>query len=320
MKKTAVILMNLGGPDSLDAVRPFLFNLFYDPAIIRYPNPFRFMIASAISLFRFGYSKKIYEKLGGKSPILDETIRQKNALDASLNDETIRSFIYMRYWHPMVEEVVLEVKEYNPDQIILLPLYPQFSTTTTQSSIDEIMPYLKDYEVKFVEEYHNFDLFIDAHVDQLRMVFNPAMDFSKVILFFSAHSIPEKFVIDGDPYQLQTEESVRLIMNKLFAHLNKTDADLKYEITYQSKVGRMKWLTPATEDKITEYAKLGYEIYLVPISFVSEHSETLVELDMDYKEVAYENGAKNYVRLPTLSVHPLYIEALKQLVQGKISE
>ena len=219
MKKIAVILMNLGGPSSLEDVRPFLFNLFYDKAIIRLPNPFRWFIAQMISRSRAEYSKKIYSKMGGKSPILEETISQKQKLDESLktkfNNLDFRSFVYMRYWHPMAEEVSKHVKEYHPDEIILLPLYPHFSTTTTGSSIEEIEKYLKGFNIKKVGCYYDLDSFIDAHVINIKKEFDQVEDFSNVILFFSAHSIPEKFVKAGDPYQFQTESSVKEIIKKL---------------------------------------------------------------------------------------------------------
>jgi ferrochelatase len=298
--------MNLGGPDSLESVKPFLFNLFYDKAIIRLPNPLRWIVAKAISSFRAEYSRGIYAKMGGKSPILGETLKQKEALDKMLG-ENIKTFIYMRYWHPMAAEVADAIKEYAPDEVILLPLYPHFSTTTTESSIEEIAKYLKSYNIKRICCYYDFEPFIDAHVQNIKKEFDKIQDFSNSILLFSAHSIPEKFVKDGDPYQFQTEASVCAIMNKLAI-------DMEYKITYQSKVGRMKWLSPSTDQEIISAAKAGKQIYIVPISFVSEHSETLVELDIDYKKLAEEHGAIKYFRFPTLSNSEKYIEALAKIL------
>jgi ferrochelatase len=318
MRKTAVILMNLGGPDSLESVRPFLFNLFYDKAIIRFSNPLRWIIAKAISSFRFKYSQNIYAQMGGKSPILEETIRQKEALDKLLeqssSENEFQTFLYMRYWHPMAPEVAAQVREYNPDEIILLPLYPHFSTTTTLSSIEEIEKYLSDFKIKKICCYYDFERFIDSHIENIRKEFDKIQDFSKVILLFSAHSIPEKFVNDGDPYQLQTESSVKEIMKKL--NIN----GLEYKITYQSKVGRMKWLSPSTDQEIIAASKDKKEIYIVPISFVSEHSETLVELDIDYKKLAEENGAAKYFRFSTLSASKQYINSLFQMIQKVVAE
>ncbi len=312
MKKIAVILMNLGGPDSLQSVQPFLFNLFYDKAIIRLPNPLRWFIARIISSFRARYSRDIYAKIGGKSPILEETLSQKNALDKLLG-HNIQTFIYMRYWHPMAPEVASAIKEYSPDEVLLLPLYPHFSTTTTKSSINEIEKYLDGFKIKKICCYYDFAPFIDAHIDNIQKEFNKIQDFSNAILLFSAHSIPEKFVQDGDPYQFQTEISVEKIIQKL-------NVNIEYKITYQSKVGRMKWLTPNTDQEIINAAKAGKDIYIVPISFVSEHSETLVELDIDYKKLAEENGASKYFRFPTLSNSKKYIEALYEIISKNIAE
>ena len=316
MKKIAIILMNLGGPDSLSSVKPFLFNLFYDKEIIRYPNPFRWIIAKIISGSRYKYSMKIYEKMGGKSPILDETIAQKNALDKLISEKKEvfewKSFVYMRYWHPMSEEVSKEVRKYNPDEVILLPLYPHYSTSTTKSSINEIKKNIEGFIVKSVCCYHDFDLFIDAHIENIKQELYKIKDFSKSILLFSAHSVPKKFIEDGDPYEDQIKSSVRLIIEKLAI------SELESKITYQSKVGPMEWLSPNTEDEIKKASNQNKDIYIIPISFVSEHSETLVELDIDYKELAIKEGCAKYHRFNTLSLSEKYIECLYELLKKSI--
>jgi ferrochelatase len=314
--KKAVILFNLGGPDKLENVEPFLFNLFYDPAILNLPTFLRYPLAKLISNRRAPTAKKIYEELGGASPILKLTMDQSSSLENKLNDEDqnneYKCFIVMRCWHPRAENVIHEVKDFNPDEVILLPLYPQYSAATSGSSIKEWNDVCKknDYSVKtsIICCYPTETNFIDAHIDE---IFKKIKDLSNYKLIFSAHGLPEKNIKKGDPYQWQVEQSVNEIVNKM------NIKNLDWILSYQSRVGPLKWIGPSTEDVIVENSKIGKKIALVPIAFVSEHSETLVELDIEYKELADKNGCVEYVRIPALGVNVNFISSLSNLVINK---
>ena len=314
--KKAVILFNLGGPDKLENVEPFLFNLFYDPAILNLPKFLRYPLAKLISNRRAPTAKKIYEELGGASPILKLTIDQSNSLENKLNDEDqnneYKCFIVMRCWHPRAENVIHEVKNFNPDEVILLPLYPQYSAATSGSSIKEWHDVCKknDYSVKTsaICCYPTEANFIDAHIDE---IYKKIKDLNNYKLIFSAHGLPEKNIKKGDPYQWQVEQSVNEIVNKMNIE------NLDWILSYQSRVGPLKWIGPSTEDVIVENSKMRKKIALVPIAFVSEHSETLVELDIEYKELADKNGCVEYVRIPALGVNINFISSLSNLVINK---
>lgn len=314
--KRAVILFNLGGPNNLEAVEPFLFNLFYDKNIISLPNPLRFFIAKLISRKRAPIAKEIYEKIGGKSPILEETVKQAEELEKELNgrgEDCYKIFISMRYWHPFSYETILKVKEFTPDDIILLPLYPQYSTTTSKSSIEDWLKAAKKEQLslitKIVENYHNEDEFIKAHINQIKPYYEEARKKTdKLRILFSAHGLPEKVIKAGDPYQKQVEETAQEVVNGLKI------ADLDWVVCYQSRVGPLKWIGPSTEDEIKRAGMDRYSIIIVPIAFVSEHSETLVELDMEYAELAKENGVDVYIRVPALGCNANFIKSLANCV------
>jgi len=314
--KKAVILFNLGGPDKLENVEPFLFNLFNDPAILNLPTIFRYPLAKLISNRRAPTAKKIYQELGGSSPILKLTEEQSRALELKLNDDDKQSeykcFIVMRCWHPRAEEVLKNVKIFNPDEIILMPLYPQYSAATSGSSIKEWKDICKKNNINIKTSticcYPTDDNFVLAHKEEIIKKINNLKNFK---LIFSAHGLPEKNIKKGDPYQWQVEQSV----NKIVKLLNIKDLD--WILSYQSRVGPLKWIGPSTEDIIIENSKLGKHIVLVPIAFVSEHSETLVELDIEYKEIADKNGCKNYTRVPALGTNENYITAMTNLIIKK---
>jgi ferrochelatase len=311
-RKTAIVLFNLGGPDSLEAVQPFLFNLFNDPAIIGLPNPFRQMLAGFISRKRAPKAQAIYEEMGGKSPIVENTESQVQALEASLSGHgKVKVFFTMRYWHPMADDVVKRVKEYAPDHVILLPLYPQFSTTTTGSSFEDWQRAAKavklDAPTTSVCCYPTQGDFVKAHAALIRTYYDEAKQFGEPRILFSAHGLPEKIVKRGDPYQAQIEAGTQVIMDALGIQ----GAD--YVNCYQSRVGPLKWIGPATTD---ELIRAGFEkkpVVLVPIAFVSEHSETLVELDIEYAELAHTHGIDHYYRVPTLSTHAHFIAGLSDI-------
>ena len=314
--KKAVILFNLGGPDKLDNVEPFLFNLFNDPAILNLPSLLRYPLAKIIANRRASTAKKIYQELGGSSPILKLTQEQSSALEIKLNkDDSIskyKCFIVMRCWHPRAENVLKEVINYGPDEVILMPLYPQYSAATSGSSINEWKDICKKNNFKVKTStvccYPTDNNFVEAHKNEITKKIKNLDNFK---LIFSAHGLPEKNIKKGDPYQWQVEQSVNKIVKTLDIQ------NLDWILSYQSRVGPLKWIGPSTEDIIVENSKLGKKIVLVPIAFVSEHSETLVELDIEYKELADKNGCKDYLRVPALGTNKNYIKAMSNLIINK---
>ena len=314
--KKAVILFNLGGPDKLENVKPFLFNLFYDPAIINLPNILRYPIAKLISKKRESVAKKIYEELGGSSPILKLTKNQANHLEQNLNKKSIsnnyKCFVVMRCWHPRAQQVIHEVKKFQPEETILLPLYPQYSAATSGSSIKEWNDICnkENYKIKTstICCYPTDKNFIKAHKNEILKKINNLEDYK---LIFSAHGLPEKNIKKGDPYQWQIEQSVKSIVEEL----NITGLD--WILSYQSRVGPLKWIGPSTDEVIMQNSKEGKNIVLVPIAFVSEHSETLVELDIEYKKLALNNGCKKYKRIDALGVNEYFIDGLSELIINK---
>ena len=312
--KTAIILFNLGGPDSLKAVKPFLFNLFFDKNIITLPAFLRYFIAKLISSRREKTAIEIYEQMGGKSTILAETYAQRDALASILSNKIkdFEIFVCMRHWHPMSAEVIAKLEEYKPDEIILIPLYPQFSTTTTLSSAEEFTKLkkqsaIKDVIVKTICCYPTHNKFIKSHVELIEAAIEKVKDKDNFRILFSAHGLPKKIIKDGDPYQWQVENTVNAVIE------NMQRQNFDYKITYQSRVGPVEWIGPNTEDEIELAIEQKKEMVIVPIAFVSEHSETLVELDIEYKNNADKMGI-NYIRVPTLSVNDLFIESLSEII------
>ena len=313
--KKAVILFNLGGPDKLESVEPFLFNLFNDPAIISIPSFIRYPLAKFVSKKRAPIAKNIYKEIGNKSPILDLTKDQARSLEINLLEKgNYKCFVVMRCWHPRAADVIKKVKEYNPEEIILLPLYPQYSASTSGSSINEWNEICKkeNYKVrtKTICCYPTENNFIESHVKLIKKTLK-TIDNKNFKLLFSAHGLPEIKIKKGDPYQWQVEETVKEIMNKLKYE------NLDYVISYQSRVGPLKWIGPSTDTEIIKHAKEKKGIVIVPVAFVSEHSETLVELDIEYKKLAEKNGCSFYKRVPALAVEENFIKGLTQLVLQK---
>ena len=314
--KKAIILFNLGGPDKIESVEPFLFNLFNDPAILNLPTLLRYPLAKLISNRRTPVAKKIYEKLGGSSPILKLTKEQSGALEIKLNQnqtkEEYKCFIVMRCWNPRAKDVIKDVQLFEPDEIVLMPLYPQYSAATSGSSIKEWEDVCKknNYNVKTstICCYPTDNNFIRAHTKE---IIKKIKDLKNFKLIFSAHGLPEKNIKKGDPYQWQVEQSVKKIVESL------NNENLDWILSYQSRVGPLKWIGPSTEATIVENSKIGKHIVLVPIAFVSEHSETLVELDIEYKEIADTNGCKNYTRVPALGINEDFIKAMSELIIKK---
>ena len=318
-QRIAVVLFNLGGPDRPEAVRPFLINLFSDANIIRAPGLIRWLLARFIAWRRTAVAQEIYARIGGGSPIVAETERQAVALQKLLQNEgfdNLKCFSAMRYWHPRVKEVIEQILSFNPDQVVLLPLYPQFSTTTTRSSCQEWSTEAKAvgmavglHQICCYPEQADF---IAAHA---RLIMTGAPQYfgveagKKARLLFSAHGLPQRIVDAGDPYPLQVARSAEAIAARL--GLARED----WEICYQSRVGPLQWLGPSTEERLRAAGRAGAAVVLVPIAFVSEHSETLVELDMEYRHLAEMAGVPDYVRIPALGVQPDFIRGLASLVK-----
>ncbi|MEQ8193218.1 MAG: ferrochelatase [Rhodospirillales bacterium] len=316
MAKIAVVLFNLGGPDAPGAVRPFLFNLFNDPAIIALPGPLRWLLAQLISRRRAPIARKIYAHLGGKSPLLDLTREQAAALEKKLNAgrETYKTFVSMRYWHPMSAETARAVKGFEPDEIVLLPLYPQYSSTTTGSS-------LWDWQRAAAREslfaptfapccYPTEDGFIRAYAELVRDCLARENLTGKARVLFSAHGLPQKVIDAGDPYQWQVEQTAAAIVAQIGA------AAADWAVCYQSRVGPLAWIGPSTEEELKRAAQDGMPVAVVPIAFVSEHSETLVELDIEYRHLAQSLGVPGYVRVPAAGTHAAFIDGLARTVEA----
>ena len=310
--RKAVVLFNLGGPDKLESVEPFLFNLFNDPAIISIPSFIRYPLAKLISKRRAPIAKDIYREIGNKSPILELTQKQAESLENSLMKKgDYKCFVVMRCWHPRAKEVINKVKEYNPQEIILLPLYPQYSASTSGSSINEWNDLCKreNYliKTKTICCYPTQENFIMSHVNLIKKTLN-TLENKNFKLLFSAHGLPENKIKKGDPYQWQVEKTVETIMSKLI------NENLDFLITYQSRVGPLKWIGPSTDEMIIKYSKEKKGIVIVPVAFVSEHSETLVELDIEYKKLAEKNGCIFYKRIPALGIEENFVKGLTDLV------
>jgi len=310
--RIAVVLFNLGGPDGPKAVRPFLENLFSDPAIIALPWLPRRVLAKLIAAIRERSAIANYARMGGGSPILPQTRAQASALEAALQsrlpEAETKVFIAMRYWRPTILEAARDVGAYRPDQIVLAPLYPQYSTTTSGSSFSAWKrAYRGPGRLHTLCCWFDNPGLIDAHVAQIRRTWDAAGR-PPVRLLFSAHGLPEQIVRGGDPYQWQIEASCQAVADRL-------GPDWDWRICYQSRVGPMKWLGPSTREAVEDAGRAGVGVLIDPIAFVSEHIETLVELDNDYAEVAAKAGAPIYLRAPTVGVEPPFIDGLADAVR-----
>ncbi len=314
----AVVLLQLGGPDSLESVEPFLNNLFSDPDIIDLPLAFLFRrrLARFISRRRAPKVQVYYKKIGGKSPILKLTLRQARALERELrNVLDAKVYVAMRYWHPMTDAVLENLKQDGIRKTILLPLYPQYSKTTTGSSVNEwerlqAKAGMNDLSVKVVEEYCEHPLYVDALVQNILIALRrvPENDRRKVHLVFSAHGTPVKLVKRGDPYQQQ-------IIRTYEAVLEKGKFGLPSHLCYQSKVGPEKWLEPSLVSTVENLAaqKVSH-VVVVPVAFVSDHSETLWEINMEVRKHAQSLGIWYYDMSPALNTNPSFIRGLADLV------
>lgn len=317
-RRVAVVLFNLGGPDSPKAVRPFLFNLFRDPAILTVPGPVRLALAALISTTRAKAARANYAIMGGASPLLAETEAQAAALgevlSTSLAEAETRVFVGMRYWKPFVEDAAKAVAQFAPDEVVLLPLYPQFSTTTTASSFKAWRrAYRGPGRVHEICCYPQEAGLIEAHANRIRAAWTATGRPENLRLLFSAHGLPQKVVDAGDSYQWQVEQTCAAVAERLGPEF----AD--WRICYQSRVGPLKWLGPSTPEAIEEAAHEGRGVIITPIAFVSEHIETLVELDHEYAQIAEQSGCPNYIRVPALTTEPNFIRGLSDLVFAALS-
>ena len=320
MEKIGVVLLNLGGPDSLDAVEPFLFNLFSDPDIIDFPGSFLFRkrLAKLISTRRSPGVIKQYAEIGGKSPLEDYTLQQASLLEQKLNEQMPATvYVAMRYWKPFTEEALDAIERDGIKKVILLPLYPQFSKATTTSSLKEWKKQLKEREVKLdyslIEHYYDQPTYIDAFIERVQQGLErfPENVRGEVNILFSAHGTPMKLVRQGDPYSHQIAKTVDAIMKR-------GEFKQPHSLCYQSKVGPMKWLTPSTPDMIADLASKGVRhMLLVPVAFASDHLETLFELGIEYRRQARERGVLQYEVTEGLNDSPKFIQALAELVFDK---
>ncbi|MCS7262947.1 MAG: ferrochelatase [Aquificaceae bacterium] len=329
---TGVVLLNMGGPDSLQAIQPFLYNLFSDHDIIRFPRPLQKPLAWLISRLRAKKTRHYYEIMGGKSPQREQTQAQAQALQRALGED-FKVVVALRYWHPTTEEALQELFKSPVERVLLLPLYPQYSRTTTGSSFNEfdrvfrrispkgkrfVLTTLKGQERAYfyssampvykVSCYHEHPTYIRAMVENIK---EHLPRWEEYFFLFTAHSLPLSIIKEGDPYQRQTERTVGLIMEHF--------PGVGHALGYQSKVGPTRWLEPFTDRLLEELIASGVrKVAVIPVSFTCEHSETLYELDHLYGSMAREKGV-DFVRVPTLKTHPTYIQALKEITLQTIS-
>jgi protoporphyrin/coproporphyrin ferrochelatase len=313
-----VLLLNLGGPENLQDVRPFLFNLFSDPDIIRIKSAVpRKLLAWILSSMRQGKSRNLYRQIGGGSPLRRITEDQAAALRDRLTSRGFPSKVYvgMRCWKPSIDEAIDQILRDQIEQLVLLPLFPQYSVTTTGSclkhfkNLDDRLKLSAKIKISIIKQWFDDPFYIESMTaliqESLRGFSNGARE--KVHLLYSAHSIPARYVEEGDPYLDQTKGSVALINSRL-------DNRYSYTLAFQSKVGPVKWLSPATKDVLIELGKKGNSsVLVVPVSFVSDHIETLQEIDIQYKDLAFKSGIREFHRVPSLNLLPAFIDALANL-------
>ena len=328
-KKVAVVMLNLGGPDAKNAIKPFLRKFFMDKNIIGLPVPFRCILACLIANKR---SKReageSYGELGDKSPLLENSMAQVKALNAELKgskDTVYKTFVCMRYWHPMSPQVVREVRDWDADEILMLPLYPQFSTATTWSSLQVwhkamYEAGMENTPVSTICCYPYNDGFIQASAENIISEYKRAKKdgFKDPRILFSAHGLPEKTIKQGDPYQYQCEQTAKKIAAVIQKKLKTKSLD--WQICYQSRVGPLKWIGPSVDEALQVAADDKKAVVIYPHAFTQEHVETLVELDIEYREEAEEMGQNGYYRARTVGVHPKFIKGLAGLVKKHVGK
>jgi protoporphyrin/coproporphyrin ferrochelatase len=319
--KLGVLLFNLGGPETLRDVKPFLYRLFSDPEIIHVKwTPLRKAIAFTIATLRRKTSEGYYSQIGGGSPLRRLTEAQARALSEELNrrGKNVETFVGMCTWHPFFKETVAKIEAANLDALVILPLFPHYSATTTGSGFSALhglidnRPSFQKLALHWVRQWPDQPTYIESFVQSIQRELSKFNSPERVHLLFSAHSIPESYVRNGDPYLDQTKTSVERIIDRL-------GRSNPYQLSFQSKIGPVKWLEPFTNDVITKLGKDGIDdVLVIPISFVSEHIETLYELDILYKKVATEAGVANFRRVPALNSDPTFIRALAEIVESTV--
>ena len=326
--RVGVLLLNLGGPERIQDVKPFLYNLFSDPEIIRLPlAAMQKPLAWLISSLRSGKSQQAYRSIGGGSPLRRITKQQAQELQTSLRQKGVdaTSYVAMRYWHPFTESAVADLKADGVDQVVVLPLYPHFSISTSGSSFRELQR-LRNTDSAFsrlpircIRSWYDHPGYIQALANLIAREILACEDPATAHIFFSAHGVPKSYVEDaGDPYQLEIVACSKLILEQLRQQLGYSNP---FTLAYQSRVGPVEWLKPYTEEALQELGEQGVkDLVVVPISFVSEHIETLEEIDIDYRELATAAGVKNFRRVPALDTDPAFIAALTDLVEQAMAE
>lgn len=314
-KPTALILLNMGGPDSLSAVEPFLYNLFSDRELIQLPagallqKPF----AKIISYFRAKKVVENYRLIGGRSPLLEWTQKQAAGVAQRLGS-CFKPYVIMRYWHPRAEEVLAEIKTTGIETAVVVSMYPHYTGATTGSSVNDfkraVAKIFPELEYQLIEEWYDWPGYLDSLANRVNEGLNTFHDLMRddVQILFSAHALPQKFIDRGDPYKQQVETTVQKVMQRV-GHYD-------WSIAYQSRSGPVKWMEPGTEETIRQLADSGHRaLLMVPVSFVSDHIETLEEIDVEYRDLAITHGIVNFYRAPSLNDHDDFLAAMADLVR-----
>ncbi len=315
MSKTAVLLLQMGGPDSLEAVRPFLLNLFSDREIIKIgPSWLQPLLARLIVARRTPAVQEKYREIGGKSPLRELTQAQAQALAAELE---IPCYVGMRYWHPFTAETLRTLRDSGQTRLVALSLYPHYSRATSGSSFNDLTRQLADldgdFEVVRIPHFYDHPLYIQALAERIRDSLSGFPDQEQVELLFSAHSLPQSFIDEGDPYLAHIQTTVRLVMEQF--------GNIRHHLAFQSRAGPVKWLEPSTDDKLQELAAKGCKsLLVVPLSFVSDHIETLHEIDIEYAAEAKKLGIGDFRRVASLNCSPTFIRCLSELVRTALKE
>jgi ferrochelatase len=316
---TGIVLFQLGGPDTLEAIQPFLFNLFCDPDIIDFPfaRIGRRPLAKLIATTRAKKVQHHYSVIGGGSPIRKFTEMQARSLETRLQSASLnaRCFVAMRYWHPFTSEAIQRLHEAGCDEVVLLPLYPHYSSTTTGSSLNEWNRQFRGrIPVYKVESFYRDKMYLDSLIEKIDQALSRFSAPDRPEIVFSAHSLPQSIIDGGDPYQSQIEETVELLMRR-GAWAN------RHCVCYQSKVGASKWLQPSLHRTLRDLSSQRIqEVCVVPISFVSDHVETLGEIDHEARELAHELGFRQFEMTAGLNDSPKFIDALARLVVRALGE
>ena len=323
MSRVGIVLLNLGGPERIQDVGPFLYNLFADPEIIRLPIPaLQKPLAWLISTLRSNKSQEAYRSIGGGSPLRRITDQQARELQSLLRQRDVdaTTYVAMRYWHPFTESAVADMKADGIEQVVVLPLYPHFSISTSGSSFRELQRLRQGDErfaqlpLRAIRSWHDHPGYLKAMAQLIEREIDACVNPSTAHVFFSAHGVPKSYVEEaGDPYQKEIESCAELIMKTL-------GRENPWTLAYQSRVGPVEWLQPYTEEALEELGEKGVkELVVVPISFVSEHIETLEEIDIEYREIATEAGVSNFRRVPALDTDPTFIASLADLVETSLA-